>query len=146
MAAVTPVTHAAHYNSDNRFNHRPTLYPRFEESWAFGRIDEVVDRLEREAQIEPRTVEEISVEDVRLKARLQMCRVSKNKLNSFMVWESDWASKEIVSTGSRTRTQVRCTKHSTSIGLDTRIDGNEQYTPINDAIGSRLSFVARVWG
>jgi hypothetical protein len=51
MAAVTPITHAAHYNSDYGFNHRPTLYPRFEESWAFGRIDEVVDRLREKLRL-----------------------------------------------------------------------------------------------
>ncbi|KAI4713476.1 hypothetical protein J4E89_000922 [Alternaria sp. Ai002NY15] len=74
MAAVTPAVHAAGYSPDNRFDQRPMLYPRFEHSWAFKRIDGVVDELERRVKMEED--EEIRFgevgfeEEPRVKARL----------------------------------------------------------------------------
>ncbi|KAI4952030.1 hypothetical protein J4E91_003492 [Alternaria rosae] len=74
MAAVTPAIHAAGYSPDNRFDQRPMLYPRFEHSWVFKRIDGVVDELQRRVKMEED--EEIRFgevgfgEEPRVKARL----------------------------------------------------------------------------
>ncbi|PSN73580.1 glutamine-dependent NAD(+) synthetase with GAT domain-containing protein [Corynespora cassiicola Philippines] len=49
MTTMTPAYHAEAYSpDDNRFDLRPFLYPAFFEGWSFRKIDEVVERLERE--------------------------------------------------------------------------------------------------
>jgi NAD+ synthase (glutamine-hydrolysing) len=51
MTTMTPAYHAEGYSpDDNRFDLRPFLYPPFFGSWSFKKIDEVVERLEREGK------------------------------------------------------------------------------------------------
>ncbi|EFX01156.1 glutamine-dependent NAD(+) synthetase [Grosmannia clavigera kw1407] len=47
MTTMTPSVHMESYSpDDNRFDHRPFLYPRMWDNWAFKMIDEEVERLE----------------------------------------------------------------------------------------------------
>jgi len=47
MTVMTPALHMESYSpDDNRFDLRPFLYPAFYQSWSYGKIDEVVERLE----------------------------------------------------------------------------------------------------
>ena len=48
MTTMTPAVHMESYSpDDNRFDHRPFLYPRAWDSMAFKMIDQEVERLEK---------------------------------------------------------------------------------------------------
>ncbi|KAL1956604.1 hypothetical protein VTO42DRAFT_6951 [Malbranchea cinnamomea] len=50
MTTLTPSLHSNDYSpDDNRFDLRPFLYPPFYQSWSFKKIDEELERIERQA-------------------------------------------------------------------------------------------------
>ncbi|KAI9750554.1 MAG: glutamine-dependent NAD(+) synthetase [Lichina confinis] len=49
MTTLTPALHSNDYSpDDNRFDHRPFLYPAMYRSWPFKRIDEEVEQMEKQ--------------------------------------------------------------------------------------------------
>ena len=51
MTTITPSVHMESYSpDDNRFDHRPFLYPKQWDSWAFKMIDQDVERMEKAAK------------------------------------------------------------------------------------------------
>lgn len=57
MTTMTPSVHMESYSpDDNRFDHRPFLYPRMWDNWSFKMIDQEVERLEA-AQKEESAIE-----------------------------------------------------------------------------------------
>ncbi|KAI9750035.1 MAG: glutamine-dependent NAD(+) synthetase [Chaenotheca gracillima] len=49
MTTMTPAYHAEAYSpDDNRFDLRPFLYPPFFESWSYKKIDELVEKIEKQ--------------------------------------------------------------------------------------------------
>ena len=48
MTTMTPAVHMEDYSpDDHRFDHRPFLYPRQWDSWAFKMIDQEVEQMEK---------------------------------------------------------------------------------------------------
>ncbi|KIH88351.1 NAD+ synthase (glutamine-hydrolysing) [Sporothrix brasiliensis 5110] len=60
MTTMTPSVHMETYSpDDNRFDHRPFLYPRMWDNWSFKMIDQDVERMEA-AQLESREAAQAS--------------------------------------------------------------------------------------